>query len=371
MNGDDANRVISFNSFHKLSGHLTGCSDFDEILVEAGIETGLDVNKLYVTPNYFRKHARWNLRQYALVINNVTDPDRNPKCLAVLDKLEREYGASFLNSPRYIAQIGRDRVAAIAKGIPGIEAPTTLRLIKEDKVAIVRAAEAAGFRWPGILRPAGEHGGTSVQIMRNAEETAAMRNPREQHYLTEFANFRSPDGLYRKVRFFVIGGEVLPRSMVIGKKWNLHRRDRGDILPGVDPAAEEKRLYDDFAEGRFRRIEEALRELASKLKLDYLGVDCALLSYEQILLFEANPTMAFAGRIEDPKRPHKSTRRPLAIEMASRLIARALEARRADARPGSPLWQILSSHGLRAQAAHIETERHRGQCFLKRALLWK
>ena len=30
-----------------------------------------------------------------------------------------------------------------------------------------------------------------------------MRNPREQHYLTEFANLRSPDGLYRKVRFLV------------------------------------------------------------------------------------------------------------------------------------------------------------------------
>ena len=164
-----------------------------------------------------------------------------------------------------------------------------------------------------------------------------MRNPREQHYLTEFVNFRSRDGLYRKVRFFVIGGEVIPRSMVIGKKWNLHRRDRSDNLAGVDPAAEEKRLYDHFGEGRLRRIEDILLKFASKLKLDYFGVDCSLRSYEQILLFEANPTMNFEGRSADPRRSHKSTRRPLAIEMASRMIASALEARRADARPNSPL----------------------------------
>jgi len=321
IDGDDNNRSINFQDNHQLNHQLLGCSDLAGILAE----TGLDVSYRYVTPNFFRKHVRWDLRQYDLVINNVTDPDRNPKCLTVLSKLEREYGASFLNSPRYIAQIGRDHVAAIAASLPGLLVPKTLRLIKEDKVAMVHATEAVGFRWPGILRRAGEHGGTSSQIVRDAEEAAAKRNPREQHYLTEFANFRSRDGLYRKVRFFVIGGEVIPRSMVIGKKWNLHRRDRSDILPGVNPAAEEKRLYDQFAEGRFSRIEGILLELASKLKLDYFGVDCALLSNERILLFEANPTMTFGGSIADPRRPHMSTRRPLAVEMTSRMIAKALK----------------------------------------------
>jgi hypothetical protein len=339
ISGDDSNRSINFHirGLHELDRPLLGCSDLDGILAE----TGLDASFLHVTPNYFRKGVRWNLHKYDVVINNVTDPDRNPKCVAVLRKLEREYGASFLNSPRHIAQVGRDHVAAVVKTIPGVVAPKTLRLTKEDGVAILRATEAAGFRWPGILRRAGEHGGASLQIVRNAEETAASRNPREQHYLTEFANFRSRDGLYRKVRFFVIGGEILLRSMVIGSKWNLHRRDRSDIPPGVDPAAEEKRLYDHFAEGRFPRIEGILLELASKLKLDYFGVDCALLSPEHILLFEANPTMNFGGRSSaDPKRPHKSTRRPLAVKMTSRMIARALERSRAralsDVRPKAP-----------------------------------
>ena len=194
----------------------------------------------------------------------------------------------------------------------------------------MRATQAVGFRWPGILRQVGEHGGTSLQIVRNAQETATRRNPREYHYLTEFANFRSRDGLYRKIRFFIIGGEILLRSMVTGKRWNLHRRDRSDIPPGVDPAAEEKRACDYFAEGRFSRIEASLLELASKLKLDYFGVDCALLSNERILLFEANPTMTFGGSIADPRRPHMSTRRPLAVEMTSRMIAKALESLRSD-----------------------------------------
>jgi glutathione synthase/RimK-type ligase-like ATP-grasp enzyme len=318
IDGDDSNRSINFKDHHRVNHQLQGVSDLPGILAE----TGLDVTNLYVTPNYFRKGARWNLHNFDLVINNVTDPDRNPKCLAVLSKLEREYGASFLNSPRYIAQIGRDHVAAIAASIPGLLAPKTLRLINEDKLAIMRATEAAGFRWPGILRRAGEHGGISSQIVRDPEEAATRRNPREQHYLTEFVNFRSRDGLYRKIRFFIIGGEVLFRSMVVGSRWNLHRRDRSDVPPGVDPAAEEKRVCDDFAAGRLSRIERILLELASKLKLDYFGVDCALLSNERILLFEANPTMTFGGA--DPKGRYMSPRRPLAVEMTSRMIGRAL-----------------------------------------------
>ena len=38
-------------------------------------------------------------------------------------------------------------------------------------------------------------------------------------------------------------------------------------------------------------------ELASKLKLDYFGVDCSLTSYQQILSFEANSTMSFQRAI--------------------------------------------------------------------------
>src|SRR5262245_1825393 len=121
FSGDDSNHLIEIESGSELP--LWGCSDLSSILQESGV----DVHRLYVTPNYFRKGVRWDLHKFDLVVNNVTDPDRNRKCLAVLSKLEREYGASFLNSPRHIAQIGRDRVAAIAKGIPGIVAPKTLQ----------------------------------------------------------------------------------------------------------------------------------------------------------------------------------------------------------------------------------------------------
>src|SRR5262245_24357239 len=98
MSGDDSNRLINFHS-SDMAVSVLGCSDFSTIVSE----TCLDVSRLCVTPNYFRRHTRWNLHKFDLVINNVTDPDRNPKCLAVLRKLERDYGASFLNSPRHIA----------------------------------------------------------------------------------------------------------------------------------------------------------------------------------------------------------------------------------------------------------------------------
>jgi len=107
ISGDDSNCLANFND----PIIVWGCSDLSSILQESG----LDVHRLYVTPNYFRKGVRRDLHKFDLVVNNVTDPDRNRKCLAVLSKLEREYGSSFLNSPRHIAQIGRDHVAAMLR----------------------------------------------------------------------------------------------------------------------------------------------------------------------------------------------------------------------------------------------------------------
>ena len=90
FSGDDRNHLMKVEPEHEF--RVRGCSDLSGILED----TGLDVRRLHVTPNYFQHGIRWDLHKFDLVVNNVTDPDRNPKCLAVLDELgAREYGASF------------------------------------------------------------------------------------------------------------------------------------------------------------------------------------------------------------------------------------------------------------------------------------
>jgi hypothetical protein len=136
-------------------------------------------------------------------------------------------------------------------------------------------------------------------------------------------DYRSPDGIYRKWRFFCIGEHVMARSFVVGEHWHLHARNRGNVPPHIDLAREERAFFDAVDEGKLPAITGIIRELAGKLKLDFFGLDCALTSREGFILFEANPTMNFGSRRADPKRPHKQTRLPRAVEAARALVLRA------------------------------------------------
>ena len=98
----------------------------------------------------------------------------------------------------------------------------------------------------------------------------------------------------------------------------------------LDLAREERAFFDAVDNDKLPAITGMIRELAAKMKLDFFGLDCALTSREGFILFEANPTMNFGSRRIDPKRPHKQTRLPIAIE-ATRALVRRLTSERAAA----------------------------------------
>src|SRR5262249_50403566 len=144
------------------------------------------------------------------------------------------------------------------------------------------------------------------------------------HYLTEYVDYRSPDGAYRKWRFFYIGGRVMARSFVVGEHWHLHARNRTNVPPHVDLAREERAFFHAADQDKLPAITAIIRELAAKMKLDFFGLDCALTSREGFILFEANPTMNFGSRRADPKRPHKQTRLPIAVAATRDLVLRLI-----------------------------------------------
>jgi len=164
------------------------------------------------------------------------------------------------------------------------------------------------------------------------------------YYLTEFKNYVSKDGLFRKWRFFYIGGEIVFRSLFIGKSWNLHVRDRGDASSGLDQQEtyrEERRMLDMLEAGRLTGIVAMLRAVAAMLRLDYFGVDCALTSPETAILFEANATMNFGNLDVATERPHKA-----------RIVSSALQATR----------RLLENSSRISAAPSMESrERSRGQ----------
>jgi glutathione synthase/RimK-type ligase-like ATP-grasp enzyme len=141
------------------------------------------------------------------------------------------------------------------------------------------------------------------------------RGPRP-FYVTEFCDFVSPDGRYRKYRIAVVGEQIFLRHVIVGDKWLLHAARRT-----TNTEEEELQVLSSFDRDLAPRMRPVFREITRRLGLDYFGVDCAQHKSGEILLFEANACMNI---LDNTKRSPNMWDEPIAH------IKRALEARLAQ-----------------------------------------
>jgi hypothetical protein len=146
-----------------------------------------------------------------------------------------------------------------------------------------------GAGWPLICRPHGSHAGhglsrldTRADLVRVAEQSA-----HERHVLSNFVDYRSPDGQYRKYRIALVGGRALPVHMALSARWMVHYLN-GDMLDRPDNRAEEQRFFDGFddAGGFGQRHAQALAHIDRRLGLDYFSIDCGETPDGRLLIFE-------------------------------------------------------------------------------------
>jgi hypothetical protein len=229
-----------------------------------------------------------------ILLNMISDPDLNPHTLSNLRTVLRQHKhRTIVNHPKQVLQTHRDEVAKTAAGITGLVTPGTIRVANKPAIAKKSVAEAE-LRYPLLARATGAHGGKAlVKIDEAAKigEISALSS--RQVYLTEFHDFRSHDGLYRKCRFFVFAtGEVVPRHLIIGRDWNIHSRTRADVMIAQPSLLDEEREFlENYQAILGDRGMTALRTLRKHLGLHCLGVDASLLANGDLLLFEANACM--------------------------------------------------------------------------------
>ena len=133
------------------------------------------------------------------------------------------------------------------------------------------------FRFPAILRPAGAHTGMGTRLCGSLAEVAAAMVGGKDHYLTEFVDFRSLDGVYRKFRFFAIGSALLLRHMLSSEGWMIHAKARqGLALGSPDFQAEEQGYFTDGIERHYPEAWRGLQRIRARIGLDYFGIDCHL-----------------------------------------------------------------------------------------------
>ncbi|HET7931135.1 MAG TPA: hypothetical protein VFL63_07070 [Rhodanobacteraceae bacterium] len=224
------------------------------------------------------------------MINAIGDPDTSAHTLRMLQQYIEETDTACFNHPAAVLATDRAGVADKLAGIEGLIVPRTLRLRIDEPAGLAAAAEQAGLGWPLIVRLAGAHRGESTVLAHKPEDVrAALRQlPWGGHdlYLTEYVDCRDADGLYRKLRLVVVGGEVCMRHQVIAHDWMVHVGDRRPAY-----LEEEQRLLDDFETTLKPAIAARVRAAAEALDMDYFGIDCSLRPDGRLLVFEANVLM--------------------------------------------------------------------------------
>lgn len=258
---------------------------------------------LHVRKNYFRQKTRHELKDFDCILNGVTNPDMSPKVLEIMAKMLKPYKGRILNHPMAVLNSTRDGVSRRLREVEGMIAPAVVKLKPSSRGALANIVERAGIRFPAILRGAGAHRGTSIYLVNSLEQVAKSLEGGKDRYLISFVDYRSPDGLYRKIRFFFIGDWVIIRHQVASDNWNVHVEARERFMAGRPRLIEEERRFIGAGlPGLPVHTQATLARVREVIGLDYFGLDCSVTEDGRLILFEANATMNFSNAsVDDPR----------------------------------------------------------------------
>ncbi len=284
---------------HSGKAKLSGSTDFGTFLMPG------EYHRLHVRPDMLRSGQIPVVDGYRHIVNFITEAETNRKVLDTLRKVVRGSKAHIVNPPEAVLRSTRDRIARRMAGIDNLVVPRVHRFRIHRPEQAVRAIEQAKLAYPLIIRSPGTHTGIVVGKFDSAAAVAeAMIEPGE-YLATEFVDFRSGDGIYRKMRVYCIGDRKVFRHLVSSDRWNIHYKER-DRFHGLHPSliAEEAALFERSHGVLPDTVHDLIDCIRERMGLDYFGIDFAILPDGRMLLFEANATMTFFASFQDPRFPY-------------------------------------------------------------------
>jgi len=225
-----------------------------------------------------------------VVVNLVAEPDRGLDAIAAAAALIADLPLPVINHPRLMPATDRETIARTLADVPATVMPVS-RLI-EPAALIAQLSGGAALSFPLIVRHAGLHGGEMMELAADAgmlRQFAAAADG-QSLYLTDFVDYRSPDGFFRKYRFVFVGEDILPYHLAIGDGWKVHHQSTR--MAEVEWMRQEEEAFlnrPDLAFGA--EAMAALDIIRRRVGLDYFGIDCSLDRDGKVVVFEVNATM--------------------------------------------------------------------------------
>jgi hypothetical protein len=289
--GDESDQVTKF----RFRTRVTGSTDLGRLLPDEVIR-----HRLVVTPESFEGPPP-DLSRYPVIANMITEAEHSSGLLRNLDKWLSPLPQRVINPPAAVLRTTRDQVAGLLTGIEGLIVPRTVRFRRCEAEAAAQRLVGAGTV---ILRRPGTHGGDVIGLFDSFDAALEALEGDGEHIATEFVDYRSPDGLYRKFRLFFIGQHRILRHALIGDSWMVHGAARTKFMAERPELIAEEREAFESEEPFSPDVCATFDAVRERMPLDFFGLDFGLTPSGQVVLFEANATMSFMPNLFIEKFEH-------------------------------------------------------------------
>jgi glutathione synthase/RimK-type ligase-like ATP-grasp enzyme len=249
--------------------------------------------RILVTTEFY--DSKTVLPPHQLVVNAIGEADGASAALTGALAVLANTAAPVINPPAAVLATGRCDIAHRLAHIPGVISATTASMPREHLLASDAGAtlNRQGFTFPLLLRTPGFHGGEHflrVETIDDLKPTVAQL-PGDELFVIQYLDARGSDGSSRKYRVMMVDGRLYPLHVAISSNWKIHYYT-ADMADHPHHRAEDAAFLEDMPTVLGPRAMTALQHIQNTLGLDYGGVDFGLNERGDVLLFEANATMA-------------------------------------------------------------------------------
>jgi hypothetical protein len=251
-------------------------------------ERGWDVHILSVGKPTLQRVIRPDI-----VVNLIAEPLICKRALDRLEALVRANALPILNKVEAVRRSARTVLPGVigASNAKNVRVPTTT-FFSGPPEGLERHIEAARHVWPVLLRPAGTHGSGGLRKVERAGDVRSLKALPSRLVVSDFADFRSGDGLYRKYRMIWADGAIFRRHLIAGLNWNVTGNSRTAMVERPEAIAAEK----DFLASH-DALDDRIAELFRIVGLDFGVIDFAVSDSGAITVFELNGTFQITRSI--------------------------------------------------------------------------
>jgi len=237
-----------------------------------------------------------------VLINAICEPLTQRGALRQMAQLEQELGLPTLNPPSVIEATARSLMAQRVGRAGGVRAPhCTLYEAGPGAGTLLEHVHAEGHAYPVLLRPAGSHGSVGLVRAGDDQDVAAAARSVGTCTVTDFVDFRSEDGLWRKHRMAYAGGTLFRRHLLIDQQWNVVGDSRY-FMRDRELFGEEREWLDRPVTPESDPVDALILEQFQAMGLDFGAMDYAIVPDGELVIFEVNACVQLTGTIPEEHR---------------------------------------------------------------------